>query len=87
MISVAAIARLKKKKPDTSLGCNSIQPMRTKHDEKAGTLTNLPIDDRYPPGRRAAARLKTRIVDDALRGRISYRAAESLIARHHLESE
>ncbi len=35
----------------------------------------------------AAAILKTRIVDDALTGRISYQAAESLIAQHHLESE
>ena len=36
---------------------------------------------------KAAARFKTRIVDDALTGRISYQAAESLIAQHHLESE
>jgi len=35
----------------------------------------------------AAARFKTRIVDDALTGRISYQAAESLIAQHYLESE
>ncbi len=33
-----------------------------------------------------AAILKTEIVDDALRGRISYQAAERLIARYHLEN-
>ncbi len=36
---------------------------------------------------KSAARLKTQIVDDALRGRISYQAAERLIARYHLESK
>ena len=36
---------------------------------------------------KAAARFKTRIVDDALTGGISYQAAERLISQYNLEHE
>ncbi len=36
---------------------------------------------------KAAARFKTRIVDDALAGGISYQAAERLISQYNLEHE